>query len=288
MESVTIRSLLDAADCRACVDLQRAVWNMPDVEVIPVPIMRAAIESGGLMQGAFVGDQLAGFTLAFAGLPGGEPCLYSHALGVHPAYRRLHLGIRLKWAQAQAVLARGITRIAWTYDPLQVPNAHLNLTRLGASSRTYLPEYYGPLADALNHSLPTDRLLVDWYLDRPGVQAVLQRLGPGAEPPGPLPDAGDPPPDPATALDLDQVPADALAAALTAAARGSWARCRIPGGVASLKAGDLEAARRWRLRLRLLLGTALGQGWTACAFLPGADGGHYWLRKESGGQALAN
>jgi predicted GNAT superfamily acetyltransferase len=33
--------------------------------------------------------------------------------------------------------------IEWTFDPLQVPNAHINIARLGAIAREYLPNLYG-------------------------------------------------------------------------------------------------------------------------------------------------
>lgn len=295
METVTIRTLADAADCRACVELQREVWNMPDVEIIPTPILTVAIKSGGLMQGAFIGGRMVGFTLAFAGLEAGQPYLYSHALGVHPAYRRRHLGIRLKWAQAQAALHRRLNCIVWTYDPLLSANAHLNLTRLGATSRTYLTDLYGMLDDGLNHGLPTDRLRMDWYPKQPWVQAVLRELA-DLEATERFPDAGIAPPAGVKALDLDHLydtPAgvgaavmpdvNAVSSVLDAAAPGSWACCRVPDDARQLKISDPQTARQWRLRLRLLLGTALARGWEVRSFRPADRGGHYWLYKASGG-----
>lgn len=281
MEAITIRTLTDAADCRALVPLQRAVWNMPDAEIIPVSVMMAAIKSGGLLQGAFVGAEPAGFTLAFAGYAAGQPYLYSHAMGVHPDYRGLRLGIRLKWAQAQAAVERGLGRIAWTYDPLQPVNAHLNLNRLGTTSRTYLTDVYGVLDDALNRGLPTDRLLVEWRLDQPAVAAVLRRLA-DCTTSGVFPDVGSGPPEGVSALDLDALDATALAAALDAAADGSWACCTLTADIRRLKTSDPQAARRWCLRLRSLLGAALARGWVARWFEPLNQGGRYWLCKAKG------
>src|SRR5206468_12161665 len=68
----------------------------------------------------------------------------------------------LKWAQREEALARGVALITWTYDPLQVRNANLNLRRLGASAPEFQPDFYGITTSSLHHGLPTDRLIVHW------------------------------------------------------------------------------------------------------------------------------
>ena len=57
--------------------------------------------------------------------------------------------------------------ITWTYDPLEGPNAHLNLRKLRAISRTYWRDVYGSNLGALNAGLPTDRLVVEWWVQGP-------------------------------------------------------------------------------------------------------------------------
>ena len=84
-----------------------------------------------------------------------------------PEYRRWGVGWRLKMAQRDAVLAQGLERITWTFDPLESANAHLNFAKLGVISDTYLPDFYGAMPEALNAGLPSDRLLVAWLLARP-------------------------------------------------------------------------------------------------------------------------
>ena len=54
----------------------------------------------------------------------------------------------------------------WTFDPLQLTNAHLNLNKLGAFGVHYHVNHYGSLG-GINGSLPSDRLTVQWELDRP-------------------------------------------------------------------------------------------------------------------------
>lgn len=65
----------------------------------------------------------------------------------------------------------GHTHVRWTFDPLRITNARLNLNRLGGRSCTYLVNYYGEMG-GINEGLPFDRLLLDWRLDDP---TVVQR-----------------------------------------------------------------------------------------------------------------
>ncbi len=51
----------------------------------------------------------------------------------------------------------------WTYDPLQLGNAHLNLRSLGAVGARYHANYYGAMG-GINGGLPSDRLVVEWDL----------------------------------------------------------------------------------------------------------------------------
>jgi predicted GNAT superfamily acetyltransferase len=85
-------------------------------------------------------------------------------LAVVPEYQQRGVGGRLKWAQREDAVARGIELITWTYDPLQARNAHLNLRRLGAEAVEFLENFYGITTSSLHHGLPTDRLHVRWAL----------------------------------------------------------------------------------------------------------------------------
>ena len=87
--------------------------------------------------------------------------------------------MRLKWAQREESLSRGVSLITWTFDPMQARNANLNLRRLGASATEFLENFYGVTTSSLHHGLPTDRLLVRWDLSAP---RVLERMAQG-EPP---------------------------------------------------------------------------------------------------------
>src|SRR5437588_801587 len=57
-------------------------------------------------------------------------------------------------------------------DSLEVKNAHLNLSRLGAIVRRYVPNQYGISSSPLHRGLPTDRLVAEWWLKSPRVVAL--------------------------------------------------------------------------------------------------------------------
>ncbi len=79
----------------------------------------------------------------------------------------------MKWFQRDWCLARNITLVRWTYDPIRAVNAGLNIAGLGATSSTYHIDYYGPMV-GINSGLPSDRIVADWQLDDPRVEARSQ------------------------------------------------------------------------------------------------------------------
>jgi predicted GNAT superfamily acetyltransferase len=95
-------------------------------------------------------------------------------LAVLPEYRNAGIGRRLKLAQRDDASARGFELMEWTFDPLEIRNAHLNIARLGAISRRYQPDFYGPSTSPLQGGLPTDRLYAEWWLRSPRVASVLR------------------------------------------------------------------------------------------------------------------
>ena len=182
--SITIRPIETHAEYHALEQLQRDVWTLPDVEVVPLHVLLTAAKNGGLLLGAFDGERLVGFVFGFPGLtPEGRLKHCSHMAGVHPDYRDRGLGYSLKLAQREHVLAQGIDLITWTFDPLETRNASLNFHKLGAVCNTYIPNLYGEMRDGLNAGLPSDRFQVDWWI---ASERVAQRL---AEPPLQLPSA---------------------------------------------------------------------------------------------------
>src|ERR1700678_2664669 len=171
---VRIAPLTALVDFERCVELQIAVWGYSDSDLIPKRAFIVAEAIGGQVIGAFAGEELVGFAMSLPGYRDGTAYLHSHMLAVLPEYRNAGLGRRLKLAQREDALERGIERMEWTFDPLEIKNAHLNIARLGAIARHYLPDFYGPSTSPLQGGLPTDRLYAEWWLRSTRVASMLR------------------------------------------------------------------------------------------------------------------
>ena len=179
-EDILIRLAQSPADYEGCVELQRRVWGLADLEIASTIQMIASTLAGGTVHVAATRDgQRVGFAYAFPALRGGHAHLHSDMLAVLPEFQKRGVGVRLKLAQREEALARGLDLVTWTFDPLQARNAQLNLRRLGATATEFLENVYGVTSSALHYGLPTDRLLVLWELRSPRVE---QRVA-GGEPP---------------------------------------------------------------------------------------------------------
>jgi len=178
---IQIRQLTELEHFERCVVLQIEVWGYSDGDVIPRRVFVVAHRIGGQVIGAFDGDTLAGFAMALPGYRNGMPYLHSHMLAVLPQYRNAGIGRRLKLAQRDEAIARGFELMEWTFDPLEIRNAHLNIHRLGAIVRRYQRDFYGPSSSPLQGGLPTDRLYAEWWLRSSRVEHILsgreERIG---------------------------------------------------------------------------------------------------------------
>jgi predicted GNAT superfamily acetyltransferase len=172
-DGILIRSCHGIAEFEACVRVEREVWKSSDIDVVPIPLFVVASETGGQVIGAFRGDELVGFTMAIAGWRKKKPFLHSHMTAVLESYCDRGIGRRLKLFQREDALARGISLVEWTFDPLVTKNAYFNFMRLGAIARRYLPNAYGITTSPLHGSLPTDRLVAEWHLKSPRVRDIL-------------------------------------------------------------------------------------------------------------------
>jgi predicted GNAT superfamily acetyltransferase len=171
---ISIHLLHDTAELRACEDLQRRIWGYSETDIAPESIFKVAEHSGGQVLGATHQGKLAGFALSFAARREGCEYLHSHMVGVVPEYQDRGVGRLLKFAQRDHAIAQGIGLIEWTFDPLQLKNAHFNLARLGAICRRYLPNCYGRTSSPLHAGLPTDRLVAEWWVQSKRVEDRLQ------------------------------------------------------------------------------------------------------------------
>jgi len=274
---ISIRDLTTLEDCLRVVALQKEVWSYSDGEdVVPAAVLIVSIKRGGILLGAFDGDQMKGFVYSMAALKDGRPSQWSDMLGVTRDARGTGLGLRLKLEQRARALAMGLDLIEWTFDPLQAVNAHLNLARLGVVIEEYEENLYGDSSSPLHRGTPTDRFVAEWHLRAPHVE---RRLGSAAH---------------SIVRDTTFASAPLINPSIEG---GPWlrpgTRAEEPGGdvrrllveiptrFGELQEQDPALALEWRLATRAIFQHYLGGGYRVVDFLlsPGAPRGHYVLAK---------
>ncbi|MET9022217.1 GNAT family N-acetyltransferase [Actinopolymorpha sp. NPDC004070] len=167
---VTVGPIEDPARLPEAVDLYRAVLDLPSGDPAVSPrLLAGLVHNGGSVIGAYAGDTLVGFAYGYVGRDAGtgEVYHYSQAAVVDRAWQGRGVGRALKQGQREYVLATGLTRMRWAYDPVRARNAHFNLDVLGARGRWFVRDLYGPEARGPSHegpAEPTDRLVVEWDL----------------------------------------------------------------------------------------------------------------------------
>jgi predicted GNAT superfamily acetyltransferase len=172
-QEIRIRAMEEAREMGVCIELQRRIWGYAPIDTVPDQIFIVAKKTGGQVMTAYDGNTPVGFALAFAAMREGLTYLHSHMVGVVEEYQNRGVGRLLKLAQREDALERGINLIEWTFDPLQLKNAHFNIERLGVIVRHYVPNLYGRTTSPLHAGLPTDRLVAEWWVRSQRVADVL-------------------------------------------------------------------------------------------------------------------
>ena len=272
MTEFDIRPLRTAEEFHAAEDLQRRVWQSDDLEVTPMHVLLTVAKNGGVVLGAFSGEQLIGFVFGFLGAGehrfGPEAPVAvklkhcSHQMAVLPEWQSRGVGFALKTAQRKAVRNQGLRLITWTYDPLESKNAYLNIRKLGAVCNTYLVDLYGELRDGLNQGLATDRFRVDWWIDSRRVETRLSSNRPALQLRNYL-DADVEILNPAT-FDARGL---AVPAAIVQPLQAYRGLIEFPSTFQSIKHADGDLARAWREQIRSICVDAFRRGYIAIAFL---------------------
>jgi predicted GNAT superfamily acetyltransferase len=194
---ILIRACSGHDELEACVQMQIETWGYDDSDIIPRKAFLVAQKIGGQVLGAFdtslpgaapdgTPESMVGFAMSLPGVKTNkistypQAYLHSHMLAVRARYRDRGLGAQLKLEQRREALSRGIRHMEWTFDPLEIKNAHLNIHKLGAIVRSYYVNFYGVSSSRLQGGLPTDRLVAEWYLDSDRVNGILESQPPVA------------------------------------------------------------------------------------------------------------
>jgi len=262
---ITVRALKSLDDFYNFQKLQQRIWVSGDDDVIPMHVLVTQAKNGGLLQGGFAaeGAEATGGMVGMAfGWPGFDshtnpPRLKfcSHIAGVLPDWHGRGIGLALKLAQREHLLAEGLMDwMTWTYDPLQRVNAIFNIHRLGATCTTYHRDVYGPMDDALNAGLPTDRCQVEWRMDSERVRYALSPERKKTDWAALNPEIGETRP---LGVDAEvRVPADTRLRL-----DGRPVAIPIPDSLAGLRAAGGSLLIDWRLYQRQLLESAIAAGY---------------------------
>jgi predicted GNAT superfamily acetyltransferase len=250
---VAIRELHEPERLHAVQRLFEEVWRPAAGDPPPVTagLLRALAHAGSYVVGAFAGTRMVGASAGFFTAPP-DLALHSHITGVAPGGQHRGVGFALKVHQRAWALARGIPVVVWTFDPLVARNAWFNLAKLGALPTAYLEDFYGPMTDAINAGMASDRLLLTWRLEDPAVADACAGRPRRPEPAGAeaalVVGAG-----------LEPVARDTDAPVVTVA---------VPPEVEAL---GPERRRAWRAAVREALGGRLAAGAAVTGFLRHPD-----------------
>lgn len=171
-----------AAEAQAIRVLQAQIWGSEPDLLYPADIHSPDFGSARSFV-ARVDGQPAAFLFSFFKF-GGSPLpdawqwrvrsdwrMESQTMGVDPAQRGRGLATALKSAQAEVARQAGIDVVNWTADPLQWPNAVLNLGRLRAVAFEFLPDYYA-FRNELNR-VAASRVALTWLVDSARVRTGI-------------------------------------------------------------------------------------------------------------------
>jgi len=270
---VVVRELYRMEQLKAAQRLFTEVWRPAEGQPPPVTgeLLRALSHAESYVVGAYAGTRMVGASAGFFTAPP-EPALHSHITGVAPQGRHHGIGFALKVHQRAWALARGVPTIVWTFDPLVARNAWFNLAKLGATPTAYLEDFYGPMTDAINAGMASDRLLVTWNLNDPAVAAACAGrprqpvLGRAPAEPAQGPGAAEVPQEPAAAEPALTVGPDLAPVAHDTEVPMSTVE--VPPDVEAL---DPERRRAWRAAVREALGDRMAAGAVVSGFLRRPD-----------------
>lgn len=264
--TITYRRLESQDDVRQCVAVQIAAWDMDPVEVMPHHFFTSVIKIGGLMIGAFDGEQMVGFiyTLPSLMFKRDRATHEMDMLAVLPEYQRhgIAWGIFEEYVRELALHVQRFNfepLISGTFDPFLGQNAHLYIRKLGSLIDTFVPNMYGEIKAGIYAGLRTDRF-----------QTILRPLSPHTQ----ARMRGAP-----SRYDVPYAPDGRWMAQITfnqdrptlknvdLSHNQAVLYMPMPYDIAALKQSDLGLARTWQDQAAEIFAHYIGAGWIVTDFL---------------------
>lgn len=264
LEQVYIKKLATSSELEEVQRLNAEIWGS---QAIPSHQLLTTVQNGGLILGAYLEDRLIGFNYCFIGFDEGQIYLFSHMIGVEKLYREQGIGELLKHAQQEYAKDNNFKVIRWLIDPLESRMANLSFSKLNPVSHLYENDYYGSLGNDFNGGLPSDRIVVEWWIERNHVDDCLDELEEEAEEivPWSLSIVGLPV--------LDQ---DGIFQANQAFYKDAYLLA-IPHYLQKMKVESPKLVEDWRYKVRTILTTLFEQGYAIVRVKKHNEYVHFYL-----------
>ncbi len=153
--------------CSQLSVMQKTIWRMLDIDVIPAWKLLVTPKTGGKIIVAYDNEKpIAHGVFTHARNTNNESFLYLDLIGVLPEYQGKGIGENILQRAKEMAKKEGYSSIEWTYDPLESANGNLYIRKLRAVVKKYYPNYYGSLSGERHQGSVTDRFWTYLSLDR--------------------------------------------------------------------------------------------------------------------------
>lgn len=166
---IEYRKLVSPKDFSQCIDLQRSLFGLSDIDIVsPLILQLIARENPpmGVLLGAFnmneEEQELIGFAISMATFQ--RNSMYLAMVGVMPQYRNQGIGINILLKLREAALHIKFDYICWVFEPLERKLAHFYVNNLGAFGVHYHEEINHQPKKYENDNIPMDKILFKWDL----------------------------------------------------------------------------------------------------------------------------
>lgn len=169
MLNIEYRELASEKDFSQCIELQRSLFNLSDIDIVSPLILQLISRRNppmGIIIGAFNESEekkeLIGFIISMATFQ--ERSMYGAMMGVKPQYQNQGYGLNLFLNLREKAIKENIDYFYGVFEPLEKKLAHLYINRLGFTGIHYQEAAcYQHNTNEKEH-VATDKILLKWDL----------------------------------------------------------------------------------------------------------------------------
>lgn len=166
---IIYRKLASTDDFDQCVELQRNLFNLSEVDIVSPLILKLFARENppiGINIGVFNVEEdsqnMIGFILTMATLL--EKSIYGTMIGVRPQYQNQGLGINLFLKLREIAIEENINHFLGVFEPLDLKLGRLYFSRLGFRGINYQQDHSVKKDLIETVIIPDDKILLKWNL----------------------------------------------------------------------------------------------------------------------------